>query len=122
MTCEAEWNPSTGVTSMYLFAPDTPTIPIGISGSLPYTVAGGEGTFTPNGGMHVVCNSGGPPQGIPPYSGEWNSAAECFLLRGGQPFSARGARVYLGIGRVLVTPSGTVLITCNGAFAYIYNP
>jgi hypothetical protein len=120
--CAAEWNPATGTTSIYLFAPDTPNVPIGVSGELPFTGAQGEGTFAPTGGMHVVCTSAGPPSGIPPWSGQWNGAGTCLLLRGGNPVNAIGARVYEGQGRVLVSPSGTVLITCNGAFAGIYTP
>jgi hypothetical protein len=121
MTCSAEWNPVQGWTSIYVYAPDSPGVPFGISFELPFTVAAGWGTFTPSGRMNVTCTSDGPPAGIPPWSSQWNGAGSCGSLRGGNPETADGAATYRGTGRVNVTPPGKVVITCEGVFAGFFH-
>lgn len=116
--CQAEWNPVTAVTSIYLFAPDTPQTPVGISGFLPFAAASGYGVFTPSGEMSVSCTPNGSPI-VNPVGSTWNAKTSCILFRGGADFSLVGAHVYLGTGQVLATPAGNATITCHGSFAGI---
>jgi hypothetical protein len=118
MSCSAEWNPATGATSIYLFAPDTPQIPIGPSGFLPFTGAPGNGVFTPGGRMNVTCAGTGAGPFSTPAGLTWHHDTGCTLYRGGADFSTVGASVYTGTGRVDVS-ADSVQITCHGSFAGI---
>jgi hypothetical protein len=117
ISCQSEWDPQSGTTAIYLFAPDTPEIPVGISGFLPYTSADGSGVFTPSGRMNISCTSN--HSYVNPAGATWNGTTPCILFRGGADFSLAGSSVYRGDGHVVVTSSGSVLITCNGAFTGI---
>lgn len=115
MTCQAEWDASTGSTYVYLFAPDTPAYPNpGISGWHPYTAGRGTGVFTASGLMLVVCAYRG---GTFPSGATWRGEAPLVsLLRGGEDFTVVGARAYRGKGHVVVTPGDRTLITVVGKY------
>ncbi|HEY2777935.1 MAG TPA: hypothetical protein VGI77_08515 [Gaiellaceae bacterium] len=118
ISCSSEWNPDTGTTALYVFAPDTPLIPVGPSGFLPFTGATGTGVFTPSGRMNIVCGREGDGPFSFPAGLTWHHAVGCTLYRGGADFSTIGARVYKGTGRVDVT-TDSVQMTCHGSFTGI---
>jgi len=122
ISCSAEWNPQTGATQMYVFAPDTPQIPVGVSGFEPFTGAFGVGVFTPSGRMNILCHrnkhdSDGAAFSSPPGL-TWTGESSCVLYRGGQDFSTIGARVFVGTGQVVVG-TDAVNINCQGKFVGI---
>jgi len=107
MTCQAEWDASTGATRVFLFAPDTPAYPHpGISGLLPFTSGTGTGIFTPYGLMLVVCAYRG---GTHPSDATWKGDAAVTLFRGGTDFSFVGTRRYGGRAHVLTRGDWTVI-------------
>jgi len=114
MTCQAEWDASNGWTAIYLFAPDTPTYPTGISGNNPFTVARGTGVFTAGGQMVVVCAR---QLNTFPSGTTWrHELPTVSLLRGGEDFTILGARLYEGKGHVVVTRGNQTLITVVGRY------
>jgi hypothetical protein len=112
VSCDAAYFPELGTWFAAVFTPDTPAfVPIGPEGPGPF--AGGDGTavFTPSGNMEVSCKGEANPLASPPFSGP----GQCVALRGGDEFG-HGSRSYNGEGRLVVTPSGNVSITCHGSF------